>query len=106
MNKKTIYRNLPSEKLLFFLKKDLLLNDQAVDLAIKHSNLESAPLPIVLWSFGLLDLNQYHCLNTNQLFCQQLKSYLLFFQNYFQFFFYYDVQKKYYSHHHFLFSNN
>ena len=59
MNKKTIYRNLPSEKHLFFLKKDLLLNDQAVDLAIKHSNLEAAPLPIVLWNFGLLSVDQY-----------------------------------------------
>ncbi len=59
MNKKTIYRNLPSEKLLFFLKKDLLLNDQAVDLAIKHSNLESAPLPIVLWNFGFITVDQY-----------------------------------------------
>ncbi len=49
----------PSKKLLVFLKEELSLNDQAISLAIKHSNLESAPIAIVLWNFGLITVDQY-----------------------------------------------
>ncbi len=50
---------LPSKKLLLFLKKKFLLNDKAIALAIKHSKIECAPLPIVLWTFGLITIDQY-----------------------------------------------
>ncbi len=55
-------KSLPSKKLLFFLKEEFSLNDQAISLAIKHSSLESAPLPIVLWNFGLITVDQYQIL--------------------------------------------
>ncbi len=50
---------MPSEKLLFLLKKEFLLNEQAIALGLKHSEMESAPLPIVLWNFGLITIEQY-----------------------------------------------
>ena len=58
----TTNQSLPSKNLLIFLKEEFSLNDQAISLAIKHSNLESAPFPIVLWSFGLITVQQYQVL--------------------------------------------
>ena len=55
-------QSLPSKNLLIFLKEEFSLNDQAISLAIKHSNLESAPFPIVLWNFGLITVEQYQVL--------------------------------------------
>ena len=58
----TTNKYLPSKNLLIFLKEEFSLNDQAISLAIKHSNLESAPFPIVLWNFGLITVEQYQVL--------------------------------------------
>ena len=62
MNNSSNIKSLPSKKLLIFLKEEFSLNDQAISLAIKHSNLESAPFPIVLWNFGLITVDQYQVL--------------------------------------------
>ena len=58
----TANQSLPSKNLLIFLKDEFSLNDQAISLAIKHSNLESAPFPIILWNFGLITVEQYQVL--------------------------------------------
>jgi len=58
----TTNKYLPSKNLLIFVKEEFSLNDQAISLAIKHSNLESAPFPIVLWNFGLITVEQYQVL--------------------------------------------
>ena len=58
----TTHKSLPSKDLIIFLKEEFSLNDQAISLAIKHSNLESAPFPIVLWNFGLITVEQYQVL--------------------------------------------
>ena len=58
----TTNQPLPSKNLLIFVKEEFSLNDQAISLAIKHSNLESAPFPIVLWNFGLITVEQYQVL--------------------------------------------
>ena len=58
----TTNKSLPSKNLLIFVKDEFSLNDQAISLAIKHSNLESAPFPIVLWNFGLITVEQYQVL--------------------------------------------
>ena len=58
----TTSQSLPSKNLLIFVKEEFSLNDQAISLAIKHSNLESAPFPIVLWNFGLIAVEQYQVL--------------------------------------------
>jgi len=48
-----------SAELLDFLQKRLSLSDQAIKLGLRQAKQEQAPLPIVLWSFGLLSLSQY-----------------------------------------------
>ena len=49
---------LSSEALLHFLQRRLGLSDNALNLGLRQAELEQAPLPIVLWSFGLLSLEQ------------------------------------------------
>ena len=49
----------PSPQLLQFLREQLGLSDNALKLGRRQAELEQAPLPIVLWSFGLLNLSQY-----------------------------------------------
>ena len=49
----------PSPQLLQFLRENLGLSDNALKLGQRQAELEQAPLPIVLWSFGLLNLSQY-----------------------------------------------
>ncbi|WP_036917604.1 MULTISPECIES: DUF2949 domain-containing protein [unclassified Prochlorococcus] len=55
-------RNPPSEYFCNYLKKEFSLNDKAINLCIKHSQLENAPISIILWNFGLITLKQYQLL--------------------------------------------
>ena len=48
----------PSEALLQFLQRRLGLSPSALELGLRQAELEQAPLPVVLWSFGLLSLSQ------------------------------------------------
>ena len=48
----------PPEDLQRFLQRKLGLSANALNLGIRQAELEQAPLPIVLWSFGLLNLEQ------------------------------------------------
>ena len=48
----------PSTELLDFLQQRLGLSGSALTLGLRQADLEQAPLPIVLWSFGLLSLDQ------------------------------------------------
>ena len=47
-----------TDALLQFLQLRLGLGPSALDLGQRQAELEQAPLPIVLWSFGLLSLKQ------------------------------------------------
>jgi len=49
----------PSPLLLQFLRERLGLSEKALQLGQRQAELEQAPLPVVLWSFGLLSLTQY-----------------------------------------------
>ena len=49
----------PSPLLLQFLRERLGLSAKALQLGQRQAELEQAPLPVVLWSFGLLSLHQY-----------------------------------------------
>ena len=49
----------PSPLLLRFLRERLGLSEKALQLGQRQAELEQAPLPVVLWSFGLLSLHQY-----------------------------------------------
>ena len=52
-------RQLPAtDDLLQFLQQRLGLSPSALELGQRQAELEQAPLPIVLWSFGLLSLQQ------------------------------------------------
>ena len=42
-----------------YLKNQLGLSNQAIELAIKKSSEEKAPLSIILWSYGLISLSDY-----------------------------------------------
>ena len=44
-------------ELIVFLQK-IGISPSSINLGIRQSELEQAPLPIVLWSFGLLTLSQ------------------------------------------------
>ena len=48
-----------SPMLLRFLREKLGLSENALQLGQRQAELEQAPLPVVLWSFGLLTLTQY-----------------------------------------------
>ncbi len=48
-----------SPELLGFLQQKLGLSENAIKLGLRQSQLEQAPLPVVLWSYGLLSLPQY-----------------------------------------------
>ena len=47
-----------TDALLEFLQRRLGLSPSALKLGQRQAELEQAPLPIVLWSFGLLSLQQ------------------------------------------------
>ena len=47
-----------TDALLQFLQRRLGVSPSALELGQRQAELEQAPLPIVLWSFGLLSLQQ------------------------------------------------
>lgn len=48
----------PSDALLRYLRLQLGLSESAVALGLRQAELEQAPLPAVLWRFGLISLEQ------------------------------------------------
>ena len=50
--------NPPSEELCDFIIYKLGINQSALELGVKRSYLENTPLPIVMWSYGLITLHQ------------------------------------------------
>ena len=48
-----------SAALLAYLQGKLRLSLSAINLGLRQAELEQAPLPVVLWSFGLLSLQGY-----------------------------------------------
>ena len=48
-----------SSEFLLFIERDIGLSKEALDLGIRQSRLENAPLSVVLWSLGLITLEQY-----------------------------------------------
>jgi hypothetical protein len=48
----------PSEALLRRLRQELGLSESALGLGLRQAELEQAPLPVVLWRFGLINLEQ------------------------------------------------
>ena len=48
----------PSGELCDFIIDNLGISQRALDLGIRRSRLENSPLPIVMWSYGLISLSQ------------------------------------------------
>ena len=48
----------PSEDLCNFIIDKLGISQEALDLGVKRSSLENSPLPIIMWSYGLITLTQ------------------------------------------------
>ena len=48
----------PSEELCNFIIDKLGISQEALELGIKRCSLENSPLPIVMWSYGLITLSQ------------------------------------------------
>ena len=48
----------PSAELLRFLRHRLVLSESALALGVRQSQVEQAPLPVVLWRYGLISLDQ------------------------------------------------
>ena len=49
----------PGKELCLFIKKNFGLSDSAIELGVKKSIEENAPLSIVLWSYGLISVSEY-----------------------------------------------
>ena len=50
--------NPPSLQLCSFIVENLGISQSAMELGVKRSSLENTPLPIVMWSYGLLTITQ------------------------------------------------
>lgn len=48
----------PAAELLSFLRHQIGLSESALELGLRQSTLEQAPLPAVLWRYGLINLEQ------------------------------------------------
>ncbi len=48
----------PSEELCNFIVDKLGISQNALELGIKRSSIENSPLPIVMWSYGLITITQ------------------------------------------------
>tara|TARA_B100000579_G_scaffold385530_1_gene356690 strand:- start:505 stop:714 length:210 start_codon:yes stop_codon:yes gene_type:complete len=54
--------NPPSEELCNFIIDKLGISQNALELGLKRCSLENSPLPIVMWSYGLITLSQLRIL--------------------------------------------
>jgi len=50
--------NPPSDELCNFISDKLGISHSALQLGMKRSSLENSPLPIVMWSYGLITISQ------------------------------------------------
>jgi len=50
--------NPPSEELCNFMIEKLGISHSALELGLKRCSIENSPLPIVMWSYGLISLSQ------------------------------------------------
>ncbi len=45
-------------KLLNFLQNEIKLSHSDISVALRHRELNNGPLPMLLWQYGLVDLDQ------------------------------------------------
>ena len=54
----------PSEDLCNFIIDKLGISQEALNLGVKRCSLENTPLPIIMWSYGLITLTQLEIILT------------------------------------------
>ncbi|WP_299407132.1 DUF2949 domain-containing protein [Acaryochloris sp. IP29b_bin.148] len=47
-----------SQKLIEFLTQDLGISTASIDIALKSCHQQQGPLPVILWQYGLITLEQ------------------------------------------------
>jgi Protein of unknown function (DUF2949) len=45
-------------QLIHFLQEDLAISTAAIAVALRHSQQDPGPLPMILWQYGLITLEQ------------------------------------------------
>ena len=50
--------NYVSKEIIFFLINDIGLNESSIELGLKLSLRNNTPLPILLWSYGMLTIEE------------------------------------------------
>tara|TARA_B100000965_G_scaffold43858_1_gene32133 strand:- start:111 stop:320 length:210 start_codon:yes stop_codon:yes gene_type:complete len=50
--------NQPTKELCNFIVEKIGISQSALELGVKRSSLENSPLPIVMWSYGLITISQ------------------------------------------------
>lgn len=47
-----------NSRLIHFLQQELALSAPSIAMAVRHSEQENGPLPIILWQYGLVSIEQ------------------------------------------------
>jgi len=47
-----------NSQLIDFLEKELALSETSIAIALRHSEQDPGPLPMILWQYGLVSLEQ------------------------------------------------
>lgn len=50
--------NRHDRQLIRFLRKTQMVSADAIAIAVKHRRRDPGPLPMILWQYGLISLNQ------------------------------------------------
>lgn len=57
------------QKLIEFLKQDLGVPSESINIALKSCQQQQGPLPVILWQYGLINLEQlnavFHWIETS-----------------------------------------
>ncbi len=48
----------PTSRLIHFLQDDLAISAASIAVALRHSKQDPGPLPMILWQYGLITLEQ------------------------------------------------
>ena len=49
-------------RLIRFLQEDLAVSAAAISIALRHTEQDPGPLPMILWQYGLVTLEQLDCI--------------------------------------------
>lgn len=49
-------------RLIRFLQEDLAVSTAAISIALRHTEQDPGPLPMILWQYGLVTLEQLDCI--------------------------------------------